>query len=168
LINIDAAYQIFTGGAIAPGWGSWSWDNAQITNTKAMTASTTWNAQYSGGGYKVDGFREGGGGATDGLAYSPNYSYLVFWVFGGTAKETLYIEWGNAGFANGGANQINAVPVLPGVWNYIKIPISTLLWNTGTTNWSANSSQLLNTVAFFMNSNSVTEQLYFDDVLIVQ
>jgi len=168
LVNIDAAYPIFTAGAIAPGWGSWSWDNATITNTKAITSSTTWNAQFSGGGWKIDGFREGGGGATDGLAYSPDYSYLVFWVFGGTAKETLYIEWGNEGFANGGANQINAVPVLPGVWNYVKIPINTLLWNTSTTNWAANSSQLLNTVAFFMNSNSVTEQLYFDDVLIVK
>lgn len=168
LVNIDAAYPIFTNGAIAPGWGSWSWDNAQVTNAKAMTGPSTWNAQYSGGGWKIDGFREGGGTATDGLAYSASNSYLVFWVFGGTAKETLYIEWGNAGFANGGANEINAVTVLPGVWNYVKIPINTLLWNTSATNWAANSSQLLNTVAFFMNSNSATEQLYFDDVIIVK
>jgi hypothetical protein len=168
LVNLDAAYQIFAGGAFAPGWGSWSWDNAQITNTETMTSAQTWNAQYSGDGYKVDGFREGGGTATDGLAYSPAYTYLVFWVFGGSAKETLYIEWGNEGFNNQGANAINAYTVLPGIWNYFKIPISTLLWNTSTTTWSANSTQLLNTVAFYMNSNSVTEQLYFDDVVIVK
>jgi len=168
LVNLDAAYQIYASSAIAPGWGSWSWDNAVISNKESMTSAQTWNAQFSGGGWKVDGFREGGGNATDGLVYSSGYTYLVFWVFGGSAKETLYIEWGNAGFSNGGSNEINAVSVLPGVWNYFKIPISTLNWNTGTTNWAANSTANLNTCAFFMNSNSVTEQLYFDDVVVVQ
>jgi len=168
LVNLDAAYPIFSNSVIAPGWGSWSWDNAQITNAKSMTSASTWNAQFSGGGWKIDGFREGGGTSTDGLAYSPDYTYLVFWVYGGTAKETLYIEWGNEGFANGGGNEINAVTVMPGVWNYVKIPISSLMWNTSTTNWAANSAVLLNTCAFFMNSNSVTEQLYFDDVVIVK
>ena len=168
LVNLDVAYPVFSGGAISPGWGSWSWDNATVTNTVAITATNSWNAQFSGGGWKVDGFRNGGGNATDGLAYSPDYTYLVFYVYGGTAKETLYIEWGNAGFSNGGSNEINAVSVLPNQWNYVKIPISTLLWNTGTTNWAANSTQNLNTCAFFMNSNSVTEQLYFDDVVLVK
>lgn len=168
LVNVDAAYQVFAYGAIAPGWGSWSWDNAAVSNVEAITATASFNTQFSGGGWKIDGFREGGGGATDGLAYSSGYTYLVFYVFGGVAKETLYIEWGNEGFNNSGANEINAVTVLPGQWNYYKIPISTLLWNTGTTNWATNNAQMLNTVAFFMNSNSVTEQLYFDDVMVVQ
>ncbi|HEV2479628.1 MAG TPA: IPT/TIG domain-containing protein [Puia sp.] len=168
LVNVDAAYQIFANSNIAPGWGSWSWDNAQISNKESMTSASTWNAQYSANGWKIDGFREGGGGATDGLAYSPSYTYLVMWVYGGTAKETLYVEWGNEGFANGGGNEINALTVMPGVWNYFKVPIPTLLWNTSTTNWAANSATLLNTCAFFMNSNSVTEQLYFDDVVLVK
>jgi hypothetical protein len=168
LVNVDAAYQVFAYGAIAPGWGSWSWDNTQVSTTYAITATSSYNMQYSGGGWKIDGFRDGGGTATDGIAYTPSYTYLVFYVYGGVAKETLYIEWGNEGFNNSGANEINAETVLPGQWNYFKIPIPTLLWNTGTTNWAANSSQLLNTCAFFMNSNSVTEQLYFDDVILVQ
>ena len=168
LVDIDNAYQVFAYGNIAPGWGSWSWDNAQISTTHFITSSSSWNAQFSGGGWKIDGFRNGGGNATDGLAYSPDYTYLVFWVYGGSAKETLYIEWGNEGFNNSGANEINAQTIQPNQWNYIKVPISSLLWNTGTTNWAANNSQNLNTVAFFMNSNSVTEQVYFDDVVLVK
>ncbi len=168
LVDVDNAYQVFAYGKIAPGWGSWSWDNAQISNVHAITSANSWNAQFSGGGWKIDGFRNGGGNATDGLAYSPDYTYLVFWVYGGSAKETLYIEWGNEGFNNSGANEINAQIIQPNQWNYIKVPISSLLWNTGTTNWAANSSQNLNTVAFFMNSNSVTEQVYFDDVVLVK
>jgi hypothetical protein len=168
LIDLDNAYPVFVGGNIAPGWGNWSWDNAQLSNAYTKTSDNSWNAQFSGGGWKIDGFRNGGGNATDGLAYSPDYTYLVFWVYGGTAVETLYIEWGNEGFNNTGANQINGQVVQPNQWNYFKIPISSLLWNTGTTNWAANNSQNLNTVAFFMNSNSVTEQLYFDDVVLVK
>lgn len=168
LVDIDNAYQVFAYGNIAPGWGSWSWDNAQISNAHAITSTSSWNAQFSGGGWKIDGFRNGGGNATDGLVYTTSYTYLVFWVYGGTAKETLYVEWGNEGFNNSGANEINALNILPNQWNYIKVPINSLLWNTGTTNWAANSSQNLNTVAFFMNSNSVTEQVYFDDVVLVK
>src|SRR6185437_11647529 len=168
LVNVDVAYPIYSNSAIAPGWGSWSWDNAQISNKESMTSASTWNAQYSGGGWKIDGFREGGGNATDGLAYSSSYTYLVFWVYGGTASENIYIAFGNEGFGNSSAYEINEYAVLPGVWTYYKIPISKLLWNAGPGNWSANSSQNLNTCAFFMNSNSVTEQLYFDDVMIVK
>src|SRR5579863_541157 len=113
LVNVDAAYPVFTGGTVAPGWGSWSWDNAQVSTAYGMTASSSFNMQFSGGGWKIDGFREGGGTATDGIAYSPTYTYLVFWVYGGSAKETLYVEWGNEGFNNSGANEINALTVLP-------------------------------------------------------
>lgn len=172
LVNIDNAYQIFANGAVAPGWGSWSYDNVKVSTTYAITASASYQMQFSGpNGYKVDGLRNGGGSAADGIPYSPNYTYLVFYVYGGSASETMYIEFGGGpggGFANNKAvNDINAVTVLPNQWNYFKIPISSLQWNSSTTNWAANSSQLLNTVGFFIWANTVTEQLYFDDIILV-
>jgi hypothetical protein len=173
LVNLDNAYQVFANGAIAPGWGSWSYDNLSISNVHAITASASCNMQFSGpSGYKVDGLRMGGGGAADGIPYSPDYTYLVFYVYGGTAQENMYVEFGGGpggGFGNNNvANAINPVIVLPNQWNYFKLPISTLRWNTGTTTWAANSSQLLNTVGFFMYANTVTEQLYFDDIMLVK
>jgi hypothetical protein len=169
LIDIDNAYQIFANGAIAPGWGSWSYDNASVSNVHAITAATSYDMQFSAGGYKVDGWRNGGGTPTDGIPYNASYTYLVFYVYGGVQSETLYILWGDEGFGNGGGNAINAQTILPNQWNYFKIPISTLLWNTSTTNWAANSSSHLVTLGFFMKSNSsVTEQLYFDDAVLVK
>ena len=167
LVDIDNAYQIFTDD-YKNGWGSWSWDNAGPSNKYVMTGTQSWNAQFSANGWKIDGFRNGGGGATDGVQFSEGYKYLSFWVYGGSADEKVYIEWGNEGFGNGRGNLINQYAVPAGVWTYYKIPISSLLWNTGNTNWAANSAQYLNTVAFFMNSNSVTEQLYFDDVILIK
>jgi hypothetical protein len=167
LVNLDNAYQIFTDD-YKNGWSSWSWDNAGPSTKNVKTGTHSWNAQFSANGWKIDGFRNGGGDATDGIPFSAGYTYLSFWVFGGSADQKIYIEWGNQGFGNGGGNQINKYDVPPGVWTYYKIPITSLLWNTSNTNWAANSSQNLNTVAFFMNSNSVTEQLYFDDIILIK
>lgn len=172
LVDIDNAYQVFANGAVAPGWGSWSYDNAGVSNKPGITSTASYNMQFSGpNGYKVDGLRYESGTAAVGVAYSSNYTYLVFYVYGGTAKETMYVEFGGGaggGFANNNVtNAINAVTVLPGQWNYFKIPVSTLLWNSLTTNWAANSSQLWNTCGFFMWANQVTEELYFDDIVLV-
>lgn len=167
LVNLDNSYRIFTDD-IAPGWGSWSWDNAAPSTAQVKTGTQSWNAQFSGNGWKIDGFRNGGGGATDGVQISEGYTYLSFWLYGGNAEQKIYIEWGNLGFGNGGANQINPIVVPPNKWTYFKIPISSLLWNTSTTNWASHSSEYLNTVAFFMNTNSATEQVYFDDVILIK
>jgi hypothetical protein len=173
LVNIDAAYQIFANGATANGWGSWSYDPAGVSNVLGVTSMTSFHMPFAGpNGYKVEGLRNGDGTQNSGLAYSSSYTYLVFYVYGGSAQETMYIEFGGgpgAGFANNNVtNAINPVTVLPNQWNYFKIPISSLLWNSSATNWAANSSQLWNTCGFFMYANKVTEQFYFDDILLVQ
>jgi hypothetical protein len=172
LVNIDAAYRIFANSATVNGWGSWSYDPAGVSNVLGVTSMQSFNMPFAANGYKVEGLRNGDGTAASGLAYSSTYTYLVFYVYGGSAQETMYIEWGggpNAGFKNNNVtNAINAVTVLPNQWNYFKIPISSLLWNAGPTNWAANSSQLLNTCGFFMYANKVTEQFYFDDIVLVQ
>ncbi|HVZ97768.1 MAG TPA: IPT/TIG domain-containing protein [Chitinophagaceae bacterium] len=167
LVDVDNAYQVFTDN-YAPNWGSWSWGPAGPSNAEAKSGTASFNAQYGANSWWIDGFRYGGGGPTDGLAYSADYKYLSFWVYGGTADEKIYIELGNTGF-NQNQTSANQYDVPPGVWTYYKIPVNNIIWNnTGTTNWAANSSQPLNTVAFFMNSNSVAEQLYFDDVILIK
>lgn len=166
-VDVDNAYQIFTDG-YQNGWGSWSWGTAGPSTSASKGGTSSFSALFGGGSWWIDGFRQGGGGATDGVPYSAGYQFLSFWVKGGAADETIYIEFGNAGFANGGDNMINAYDVPPGVWTYYKIPIGSLLWNTSATSWAANSSSLLNTVAFFMPGNSVDETLYFDDVILIK
>jgi len=168
LVDLDNAYQVFIDG-YAPSWGSWSWDGTGTTGpstAKAKTGTTSFLAFYKKGNWWIDGFRAGGGNATDGVPYSSDYKYLSFWVYGGTEDEKININWGNAGF---GQNQINQYDVPPGVWTYYKIPIGDLLWNTGTTNWAANSSGYLNTIGFFIaGPNNTDETLYFDDVVLVK
>lgn len=168
LVDVDNAYQIFTDN-YQNGWGSWSWGPASVSTAKAKSGTSSFAAQFGANDWWIDGFRQGGGTATDGVPFTEGYNYLSFWVFGGSVDETIYIEFGNSGFANGKpANFINAVDVPPGVWTYYKIPLSTLLWNTGTTDWSKNSASLLNTIGFFMPGNTVSETIYFDDVILIK
>lgn len=171
LVNMDNTVRFVTDN-IEPGWGSWSWGPASISTAKARTGTASFAAQYGANSWWIDGLRNGGGGATEGLAYSPDYKYLSFWVFGGSADQKIYIEFGGGPAAGFNQNQVaaNQYAVPAGVWTYYKIPIGNLVWNNiaNSGNWAANSSQPLSTVAFFMNSNSVVEQLYFDDVILVK
>lgn len=171
LVDLDNNYQVFIDDT-QNGWGSWSWGPAGTSTAKVKSGTASFAAQYGANSWWIDGFRNGGGGATDGLAYSSNYKYLSFWVYGGSADEKIYVEFGGGPAAGFNQNQVaaNQYDVPPGVWTYYKIPIDNLVWNNiaNSGNWAANSSQPLSTVAFFMNSNSVVEQLYFDDIILIQ
>lgn len=162
--NIDQAYQIFANDNTQNGWGSWSWDAAGISTDYFKSGTKSFYMKFSGGGWKVDGFRPGDG-ATDGLAYSSSWQYLTFWVKGGNKSQTAYIQWGNGGL---GQNEVNDITVAANKWQFFKIAIPTLKWNTTSTVWSDNKSAYLNTVGFFMHSNDDDEYLYFDDVMVVK
>lgn len=171
--NMDNAYQILGTSSTAAwqDWGAylispnnwyangWSSYGVSTSMVQGSIAPLSFYAKFDGGGWKVAGFSGGN------VAYSSSYQYLSFWVLGGSVQETLYINWGNAGM---GQNSINPITIEPGVWQFFKIPISSLKWNTGSTAWSSNSSSALTTVAFFMKDNTVDETLYFDNVVLIQ
>ena len=163
--NIDQAYQIFANDNTQNGWGSWSWDAAGISSAYYKSGSKSFSMKFSGGGWKVDGFRQGGGNATDGLVYSASWQYLTFWVKGGNTAETAYIQWGDGGL---GQNAVNDIAIAPNTWQFFKIAVPTLKWNTTSTSWSDHKTSNLNTVGFFMKSNDADETLYFDDIMLVK
>ncbi len=165
LNNIDKAYQLFTDD-YQNGWGSWSWGPTGTSTDFAKSGTSSFYATFNANAWWINGFRQGGGSATDGLVYSSDYQYLSFWVKGGSMSEDLYVEWGNAGFTQD--KNYSTITVLPDEWQFFKIPISTLKWNAGSTDWAANSEQLLNTVAFFLPGNTVDETFYFDNIMIIK
>ncbi len=98
LVNVDNAYQIFANGVVAPNWGSWSYDNVNVSTTHAITASASYQMQFSGpNGYKVDGLRNGAGNASAGIPYSrlkaiPTWCSLSMAVRNNS--KTMYVEFG--------------------------------------------------------------------------
>ncbi|HMO61927.1 MAG TPA: hypothetical protein PKC39_06750 [Ferruginibacter sp.] len=168
LVNLDNTEPIFLDDP-GPGWGSWSWGPSGTSTAQVKTGTASYATLFGGNSWWVNGFRNGGGGAGDGIVYSADYRFLSFWVHGGTADQTAYIEFGNEGFSNSNVNNVgNPFTIPAGKWTYIKIPIADLKWNTTATGWSAHSSERLNTVAFFMYQNTSDQQLYIDDLVLIK
>ena len=94
------------------------------------------------------------------MPYDASYKYLVFWVYGGAASQTVNIQT-NTSSLGYGQNGSNPITVPPGVWTYFKIPISSIsFWSTGGT---------LQQLGFFIKGpDSGDEKLYFDDVVLVK
>lgn len=168
LVNIDKAYAIFLDDEGENDWWSWSWGPTGVSTDKAKNGSASFFTKYGAASWWINGFRQGGGGADDGVSFSEGYQYLSFWVLGGARDETVHIEFGDEDFAQDDYVKVNEIKIPAGVWTYFKIPISTLNWNATGKTWADYSSSKLNTVAFFMWDNEVEETFYFDDLILLK
>jgi hypothetical protein len=154
--NLDKAYKIFTDGYGTDGWANGSWGPAAISTSVSKSGTSSFAATYVKGNWSADGFSNW----YPGLASSPAYQYLSFWIKGGSLDYTLYLT-GDKRAAGYGNSDVSTPLVVPAnVWTYFKIPISTAkLWQTGTP-----SSQL----GFWIKGpDSQDETFYFDDVILV-
>jgi len=156
LVNLDNAYQIFTDG-YQNSWENGSWSGqAGISTTIFKTGSASFMGVFPKSGWKIEGFQNW----YPSLPYDASYKYLVFWVYGGAASQTVNIQT-NTSSLGYGQNGSNPITVPPGVWTYFKIPISSIsFWSTGGT---------LQQLGFFIKGpDSGDEKLYFDDVVLVK
>lgn len=166
--DLDNAYTIFASNNFQNSWGDNSWAHPSGVSAGASHSGTSsFIASYPAGGWQIEGFANW----YPGLAYSPDYKYLTFWVKGGVAAHTLVLVgdqmaggYGQVQNANAYAAQLVTVP--PNVWTFFKIPLGppstnnvNLLnfWAKGTTS---------NQLGFFLQgmSGDVNETMYFDEV----
>ena len=191
LVDLDNAYQIlgptstadptqtwaavFQNNGVSTGWVANGWSSWATSTSVVKGARISFYGKFDNGGWKVAGFQfnTGVAGSIPALAYDPSYKYLSFWVIntGVAVAQTAYIQWGNNVF---GQNKVNPITIQPNGWQYFKIPISSLNWNTGSTPWSANSSLPLMDVAFFLTGQSAAgsnigeADLYFTNVVLIK
>lgn len=191
LVDLDNAYQIlgptstadpsqtwaavFQNNGMSTGWVANGWSSWATSTSVVKGAGISFYGKFDNGGWKVAGFQfnTGVAGSIPALAYDPSYKYLSFWVIntGVAVAQTAYIQWGDNVF---GQNKVNPITIQPNAWQYFKIPISSLNWNTGSTPWSANISSPLMDVAFFLtcqnaNGNNIGEaDLYFTNVVLIK
>ena len=173
--DLDNAYVIFGKNSFQNAWSDNSWTGPSGVSTSAShSGSASAQASYPAGGWKVEGWAN----YYPSLPYDASYKFLSFWVKGGTADHKLVLVgdkmvggYGQVQNANAYAAQLVDVP--PGVWTFVKIPLtppstpfsksSTLLnfWATGTP-----SQQL----GFFLQgmSGDVDETMFFDEVAFIK
>jgi len=173
--DLDNAYNIFYKNNFQNSWGNNSWAGPSGVQTSASheySGTSSLEASYPAGAWQIEGWAN----YYPSIAYDATYKYLSFWVKGGVAAHTLVLVgnqmaggYGQVQNANAYAAQLVTVP--PGVWTYVKIPLSPsqsstnpnflAFWNNGSP-----ASQL----GFFLQgmNGDVNETMYFDEVAFIK
>jgi hypothetical protein len=134
--------------AMGPNIQDWSWCSVHaVTTSQKLQGSASMEAKY-------------GNGAWQGLSfYTPNafnaggYSYMSFWIKGGTQDNAMKI------YSDQGGTPVESFPVPANVWTYVKVPM------TGFLGGVAN----LQRINFQMRGpNNADQTVYFDNVIFVK
>lgn len=158
-VNIDHAYTLFTdtyqNGISLDAWGS-----AAISTSIFKTGNASYAATYGKGNWSANGFANWDTGIPN--LQSQGYTYMTFWIKGGSADYTLYLTASTkAGGSYGNSDQTTPLNVSAGVWNYFKLSLADIkLWQNG------NSMQKIGW--WIKGPDSQDETFYFDDVMFVK
>lgn len=148
LINMDEQLKFFTDD-FASGMQNWSWCNASTSTDFAVSGSTSLKAIYSKDGWQGLSFHY------DNVIDPAGYSYLSFWVKGGTIDNMVDVK--PDGVVSGGAPG-TTISVPAGVWTHITIPASGNF--TGATFQRVNMQ--------IHGPTGVDQTLYYDNVIFVK
>lgn len=175
--DLDNAYTVFFKDNFQNSWGDNSWSHpsgAQPGNPHAFGGTSSIQATYPAGAWQIEGWANW----YPSFPYDASYKYLTFWVKGGKAAHTLVLVgdqmaggYGQVQNANAYAAQLVTVP--PGVWTFVKIPLtapSTAYSQQSTLlNYWANGN-VAKQLGFFLQgmNGDVDEVMYFDEVAFVK
>lgn len=113
--NLGKVFVYFKDG-FGPGVEDWSWSSVHApSSAEALMGTSSLEVKYGSGGWQGLSFRTGT------LVVASNYSYLSFWIKGGTQDNAMKI------YSDQGGTGIESIPVPKEVWTYYKIPIQGFL-----------------------------------------
>lgn len=145
LTYIPNAFPIFV-----EGWGpnmqDWSWAGTHdISTTEAYAGTKSFRVIYSANGYQGASIHR-----EDPKLTMSNYTYLTFWVKGGTADMNMQVY-----SENGGSKKTVTVPA--NVWTYFKMPIQGHM-----------DGVQLERLDFQAVGPAANQTVYFDNILLVK
>ena len=147
-VNMDQQLKFFTEG-FENGMQNWSWCTAANSTDFAASGDTSLKATYAAGAWQGLSFHY------DDPIVGADYSYLAFWVKGGTNDEQVDVI---ADAIISGSGKTVTVNVPANVWTYVKVPAAG--------NFDGATFQRLN---FQMHGPTGTDEtIYFDDVIFVK
>jgi hypothetical protein len=155
-VNLDQAYKIFTED-YGTNWSGNFWGSGEVSSGTAKSGVKSLKLNYAKGGWSANGVANW----NVGLPGTGGYTYLSFYIKGGSQDYTLYIIGDKRTGGYGNSDQSAPITVKASVWNYYKIPLSTLgLWATGSPS---------NTLGFWIKGpDAQDESFYIDDWILVK
>lgn len=155
-VNLDQAYKLFTED-YGTDWSGNFWGSGEISSAAAKSGVKSLKLNYAKGNWSANGVANW----SVGLPSTGGYNYLSFYIKGGSQDYTLYITGDKRAGGYGNGDQSAPITVKANVWNYYKIPLSTLgLWATGSPS---------NTLGFWIKGpDAQDESFYIDDWILVK
>lgn len=168
-VNLSNATNIVFDNSFQNGWADNSWQTpsgitAGVAHGYGFTSCAL--GTYPSNGWKIEGWANWYPSLAD-----SGYTYLTFWIRGGTASHTFTLVgdkapdgYGQVQYASAPTAQQIYVPA--GVWTYFKIPIGS---GTGQLNFWATGA-VSQELGFFLQGASTdpNESIYFDEVAFVK
>ncbi|RYY36166.1 MAG: cell shape determination protein CcmA [Sphingobacteriaceae bacterium] len=155
-VNLDKAYKIFTEG-YGDGYQDASWAATFVSSTEAKTGTKSVGITYPAGNWSLIGF----GWNQIPKSLESEYTYLSFWIKGGTVDYNLWISTSASDGGAGSFNDNGKITVPANVWTYYKIPLSQLqLWKNASS---------YNQIAWrIQGPDGAPQTMYFDDIIFVK
>lgn len=144
-VSVDNAMQFYTD-AFGAGISDWSWAASSQSTDFALMGTKSLKEGFSSGAWAALSFH-----ADNAPIPASNYTFLTFWVKGGTASVQI-----NIASENGGSTTTITVP--PTVWTYFRLPVAG--WINGVNVVRLNFQM--------QGPNGDSQTLYFDNVLFVK
>lgn len=156
LVNLDQTYHFFTED-YGTDWSGNFWGSGEISAAAAKSGVKSLKLNYAKGNWSANGVAN----YAAGLPANGGYTYLSFYIKGGSQDYTLYITGDKRAGGYGNGDQSAPITVKAGIWNYYKIPLSTLgLWATGSPS---------NNLGFWIKGpDAQDESFYIDDWVLVK
>jgi hypothetical protein len=155
-VNLDQAYKFFTED-YGTDWSGNFWGSGEISSATAKSGVKSLKLTYAKGNWSANGVANW----NVGLPGNGGYTYLSFYIKGGTQDYTLYLTGDKRATPYGNGDQSTPITVKANVWNYYKLPLSSLgLWATGSPS---------NTLGFWIKGpDAQDESFYIDDWVLVK
>lgn len=155
-VNLDQAYKFFTED-YGVNWSGNFWGSGDISSAAAKSGTKSLKINYSKGNWSANGVANW----NVGLPSNGGYNFLSFYIKGGSQDYTLYFTGDKRAIGYGNADQSTPLTVKANVWNYYKIPLSTLgLWANGSPS---------NALGFWIKGpDAQDESFYIDDWILVK
>ncbi|MBC7872493.1 MAG: IPT/TIG domain-containing protein [Ferruginibacter sp.] len=153
-VNADQAFVFFRdtyhNGEQDAAWG----DPGTVSPVVKVSGNSSYGKKYQKGNWHLMGF--GWNGISQG-----SYQYLSFWMKGGLIDHEIFVNSDKSAGGIRAYNSYEKIDVKADVWQYYKIPLSTLkLWQTGTP-----FSQIAWSIK---GPDNADETMYLDDVMLIK
>ncbi|MEN5194532.1 MULTISPECIES: cell shape determination protein CcmA [Sphingobacterium] len=155
-VNLDKALVLFYED-MEQGLVNGSWGPAEVSSEAAKSGTHSFKMTYNKGNWSANGFANWSGG----INVPVEYTYISFWLKGGTSDQTLYITSNTRNVAYGNSDRNTELIVKANKWNYFKL-------KTADIDQFVNGRNIVQLGFWLPGPDDANQNIYLDDLIFIK